>query len=286
MAGLARLSRDAGRDKSRRMSFVRLAVLGLSICVVACESESPPLEVREGEGPPPGLPGAHLAFTSDWQVVHSGGPLVAGNTVEVAYDDQRLLTCRGEQNGQPAWSITGYHRLEDGAVGSFEAGGHSPSQGSEPPVFTLADSGDLAFWFHNTSVWGCSAYDSNYGDDWHVQVGASLSFKTGWVTEQFGAPRSGAQLVVAYDPARLPDCRGSKYGFEAWNIRLHYRFDDGPEQVAMLTETSGTVQVPVPAVLDAPADAAGVEMWFENQSYSGCRAWDSRFGDNYHFVLE
>lgn len=267
------------------MSPLRLALAGLFV-LVACDPEPPPLEVRQGTQLPDGLLAAQLHFTDDWQIARAGGPLVAGNTVEVEYDDARLTQCRGEQNGAPAWSITGYHQLEDGPVGDFEAGGHSPSQGTEKPVFTAADSGDLALWFHNTSVWGCSAYDSNYGDNWHVQVGASLSFKTGWITEALGTPRSGAQLVVAYDPARLPECRGTKYGVDAWNIRLHYRFDGGPEQTAMLTALQGNVQVPVPAVLDAPADAAGVEMWFENQSYFGCQKWDSRFGENYHFVLE
>lgn len=68
-------------------------------------------------------------------------------------------------------------------------------------MFTVADAGDLAFWFHDTSVWGCSAHDSDFGNNWHVQVGASLSFKTGRVSEALGSPCSGAQRVVAHDPA-------------------------------------------------------------------------------------
>jgi len=42
----------------------------------------------------------------------------------------------------------------------------------------------------------------------------------------------------------------------------------------------------VPAVLDVPAAASEVEVWFENQDYYGCKAWDSLFGANYHFELE
>lgn len=269
----------------RCRSLVPSCLLVLFACSVE-EEEAPAVEVREGTELPDGVDAALLEFRDDFTIVHSGGPLVAGNSVEVAYDTDRLTQCRGEQNGQPAWSITGYHQLDDGAVGSVEAGGHSPSQGTEPPIFTLADSGDLALWFHNTSVWGCSAYDSNFGANWHFGVGASLSFKTDWVTEVLGSPRAGAQLVVSYDPARLPDCRGTKYGHDAWNIRVHYRFDGGPAQTAMLTQAEGNVQVPVPAVLAVPAGAGEVEMWFENQSYFGCQAWDSVFGANYHFELE
>ncbi len=268
------------------MSRALLLALPCLLTLAACDESPPPIDLREGTQLPAGLTPARLTFTDIWQIVSSGGPLVAGNSVEVGYDTDRLTACRGDQYGKPGWSITGYQRLEDAAVGSFEAGGHSPSSGTEKPIFTPADSGDLAFWFHNTSVWGCSAYDSNYGDNWHVQVGASLSFKTGWVIESLGAPRSGAALVVAYDPARLPDCRGTKYGYEAWNIRVHYRFDGGPVQTAMLTQAEGNIQVPVPALLAAPADAGEVELWFENQSYGGCKAWDSQYGANYHFPLE
>ncbi len=265
---------------------LRRVLPALVLLTLACESSAPDIDVRQGDAPPPGLAPATLTFTADWQLVSGGGPLVAGNPVEVSYAADRLTQCRGEQNGKPAWTITGYQQLEDGPVGAFEAGGYSPSQNTQPPIFTPADSGDLALWFHNTNVWGCSAYDSDFGANWHVQVGGSLSFKTGWTVETFGAPRPGAALVIAYDPARLPDCRGTKYGFDAWNIRAHYRFDDGPEQTAMLTQAQGNVQVAVPAVLAAPVDAAEVELWFENQSYSGCRAWDSQYGANYHFTLE
>jgi hypothetical protein len=261
----------------------------LCVCLgfVACDDpEAPPLEVRQGTELPPGFEPALLSFTADWQIVHTGGPMVAGNDVEVAYASERLTGCRGEQNGEPAWAITGYHTLNGGPVGSFEAGGHSPSQGTEPPVFTVEASGDLALWFHNTSVWGCSAYDSNYGANWHVPVGATLSFQTDWVTEVIGTPRDGAPLVVDYDPARLPECRGTKYGYDAWNIRVHYRYDGGAEQTAMLTEPDGNVMVPIPAILHVPGGVGEVELWFENQNYFGCHEWDSRYGENYTFTLE
>lgn len=269
-----------------RIHAFTLACLVAAACSLEGEEAAPAVELRDGGDLPDGIEPALLEFRSDWSVVRSGGPLVAGNSVEVAYDEDRLTQCRGEQGGQPAWSITGYHQLNGGAVGSFEAGGHSPSQGTEPPIFSLAESGDLAIWFHNTNAWGCSAYDSNFGANWQLQVGATLSFKTGWITEAIGTPRAGAPLVIAYDPARLPDCRGSKYGYDAWNIRVHYRFDGGPNHSALVTKTSGTSQVPAPAVLDVPADADHIELWFENQDYYGCRAWDSQYGANYHFDLD
>lgn len=262
----------------------------LSCCLLvatACEGEeAPALEFREGVELPAPLEQAVLYFNDDWTISHGGGPLVAGNTVEVVYDADRLTQCRGDQNGNPAWSITGYHQLNGGDVGSFEAGGYSPSQGTEPAEFVLGDSGDLALWFHNTSVWGCSAYDSSFGDNHHVTVGSSIDFGAGWQTTLIGAPRAGAPLVVFYDPARLPDCRGTKYGHDVWNIRVHYRFDGGPVATAMLTQAQGQQQVAVPAVLFAPSGASEVEMWFENQSYFACQAWDSQFGANYKFDLE
>lgn len=250
------------------------------------EDEAPAVELRDGTELPEHIQPAWLELRDNWTIVNSGGPLVAGNTVHVSYDEDRLTDCRGEQNGKPAWSITGYRQLDGGPVGSFEAGGHSPSNGTQPPEFVLDDAGDLALWFHNTNLWGCSAYDSNFGANWHFGVGASLSFKPDWVTETLGTPRAGAPLVIAYDPARLPDCRGTKYGLDAWNIRVHYRFDGGAVKSALLTAPQGGQQIAWPATLDVPAGAGEVELWFENQDYYGCQVWDSQFGANYHFDLD
>ena len=40
---------------------------------------------------------------------------------------------------------------------------------SDPQV-TVPRGHDLALWFEATSVWGCHAYDSAYGANYHVTI--------------------------------------------------------------------------------------------------------------------
>jgi Family of unknown function (DUF6209) len=122
---------------------------------------------------------AQLSFHADFTTTASG-PFTAGQKLRVAYDVARSTACRGDLNGHPGWSVTGYYRLNGGAVGTFEAGGFSPSGGTQPPVFDLPTPGDLEIWFQTTSVWGCTSYDSNYGKNYHFAVGAS-NRAPGWI---------------------------------------------------------------------------------------------------------
>ena len=120
-----------------------------------------------------------LTFGADFQVKVTG-TLEKGKKVRVAYDESRLTACRGDFAGHPGWSITGYWKVGSGDVHSFEAGGFSPSSGTEPPVLTLDQSGDLQIWFQNSSRWGCNAYDSNFGSNYHFAVNPAAT-DPGWL---------------------------------------------------------------------------------------------------------
>ncbi len=121
---------------------------------------------------------ATITFDGAWNERVSG-ELQKGKKVRVVYDAGRLTTCRGEINGGPGWAITGFWRIGDGRVRMFEAGGLSPSGGADPS-FVLDASGDLQIWFQNTSRWGCSAYDSNHGANYHFGV-APAAHEPGWI---------------------------------------------------------------------------------------------------------
>ncbi len=122
---------------------------------------------------------ATLTFGADFQTTITGA-LQKGKTVRVAYDASRLTTCRGDQNDHPAWTITGYWKIGRGAVHAFAAGGFSASGGSEQPVLALDASGDLQLWFQNDSVWGCNAYDSDFGKNYHFAVQPAAN-EPGWM---------------------------------------------------------------------------------------------------------
>jgi hypothetical protein len=120
-----------------------------------------------------------LTFGADFQIKVTG-TLEKGKKVRVAYDANRLTACRGDQGGHAAWTITGYWKIGGGDVHSFEAGGFSPSGGSAQPILALDQSGDLQIWFQNNNLWGCNAYDSNFGSNYHFAVQASAN-EPGWL---------------------------------------------------------------------------------------------------------
>lgn len=112
---------------------------------------------------------ATISFDASFEQRVSGGALQPGRSVKVVYDAERLTACRGEQGGIPQWSITGFYKIDDGPVKSFPAGGLALA-GAEPPTILLDRAGDLEIWFSNTNRWGCNAYDSAFGENYHFAV--------------------------------------------------------------------------------------------------------------------
>jgi hypothetical protein len=121
---------------------------------------------------------ATITFDGAWNET-AAGDLRKGKKVRIVYDAARLPACRGDFNGAPGWAITGFWRIGDGPIRTFPAGGLSPS-GSAESSLSLDVSGDLQIWFQNTSRWGCSAYDSNLGDNYHFAV-APAEHEPGWM---------------------------------------------------------------------------------------------------------
>jgi len=106
----------------------------------------------------------------------------------------------------------------------------------------------------------------------------------GWAARVDVAPPSDGAFTVVYDPARLPTCRGVKYGLPAWGIVAYLKQGDRFVQQGFVQPprqlTPGLLHTPV---LFAGGDAKSVELYFFNSDVWGCRAWDSNYGQN--FVL-
>jgi hypothetical protein len=113
----------------------------------------------------------------------------------------------------------------------------------------------------------------------------SLKFLSDWTQEQSGNIRPGESLSIEYAIERLPGCRASRYGRDAWSITAGMRFHPtGQEESGAVTarEQSGAV-VAAPLTVEVPIDATRIELWFQNTDNTGCVAWDSRYGQNYWF---
>ncbi len=121
---------------------------------------------------------ARLVFGADWSVTQSG-PLLAGTKAAVSFDHDRLATCRGEQGGVPQWGITGFFSLDGSEPKSFEVFSPNTPPNHEPTL-TLSEPGALELWFQSSNRWGCSEWDSNYGNNYHFEVAPPRSFPT-WV---------------------------------------------------------------------------------------------------------
>ncbi|MFP2927980.1 DUF6209 family protein [Pyxidicoccus sp. 3LG] len=105
-----------------------------------------------------------------WNVFGSSNPLPYGTTAAIHYSADRLTACRGDYMGNPGWSIYGYYQLNGGPVQSFWVAGAKPYPTVPAPSIQLNQTGTLSVWFQNTSRWGCSAYDSNFGNNFTFTV--------------------------------------------------------------------------------------------------------------------
>lgn len=125
---------------------------------------------------------------------------------------------------------------------------------------------------------------------------ADLHFGAGWTESLTGELAQGGQLSLAYDPARLPQCRLNWRGAEVWDIEVAGRFHPGGsifsqpvlERIRMPSGGPVVGLVPKPVLFDVPLGAERMELWFRNflsAAVGGrrCEAWDSRFGENYWY---
>jgi hypothetical protein len=107
----------------------------------------------------------------------------------------------------------------------------------------------------------------------------TLRFLADWTVKQDGEAHGGAPLRIEYDAARLPTCRASYRGQDAWSIAGYVRVHPG-EALLSLGLKSGSAELAV------PAGARRLELWFNNTDNTGCAAWDSRYGQNYWLDVE
>jgi hypothetical protein len=103
---------------------------------------------------------------------------------------------------------------------------------------------------------------------------STLRFLSDWTMQRDGEPHGGEPLRIEYDVARLPGCRASYRGQDAWNIAGFVRFHPTMDLVSVALK-SGSAEVAV------PQGASRVELWFSNTDNTGCVGWDSQYGWNY-----
>jgi hypothetical protein len=151
--------------------MIRLGIVPLLVTLVAC-AEAPITD--EPSGAAGGKADGSLTtitFDRDWNE-SANGTLEAGSVVRVAYDLDRLTTCRGSTNGSDVWGITGWAMFDDGTPEAFAVsqlqGGRAVPVTAELEIPARAHVVEL--WFQITNRWGCNAYDSNFGGNYVFEL--------------------------------------------------------------------------------------------------------------------
>jgi hypothetical protein len=262
-----------------------LVSLAVSLIGAGCGAASSSSEVSLADGTPT------VSFAADFSVTQSG-PLVAGARAVLHYDPARLPRCRMTYHGGDAWAILAWYRGDDGAVHN---GPVTQLQGMRNVgvdlSFTVPFARDLAVWFENSDESGCLTWDSRFGENFHFAVepppAPVVHFRRDYQQDVDGTLAAGGALIVDYDLDRLTGCRALYNSYQSWDVTAHVRFDGGAVQSASVTQVAGLYgRVTAPATFAVPADAHGVEIWFENTDRTGCEAWDSNYGRNYSFTLD
>jgi hypothetical protein len=229
-----------------------------------------------------------LTFPPDFSV-QQDSPITAGATVHVNYDVSRLSQCRGDFNGQPAWTITGHWQLDSDASGTWDAGGFgfgTPVNGNE---FVVPHAGNLQLWFEISDRWGCHGWDSKYGANYQFNVSGKppvIHFNSDWSSSVEGSLKGAQVIGVDYDAARLPQCRSSYMGWQTWAITANWNFDGGTGHSAPVTGYDHQTVVPQLALISVDPGATTLSLWFHGSDVTDCSSWDSAYGQNYTFGLQ
>jgi Family of unknown function (DUF6209) len=121
--------------------------------------------------------GAVLSFQTGWRQ-NLVGFIRQGELLSIHYDPERLTSCRGSYNGGPSWDLSATVRFspsgEISSGGLIERGRAGASPDSPRPVpFTVripADATQAELWFQNTNIFGCSVFDSQFGNNYRFVV--------------------------------------------------------------------------------------------------------------------
>ena len=116
----------------------------------------------------------------------------------------------------------------------------------------------------------------------------AIRFQADFSEVMTGAVKQGGFVRLAYDPDRLPTCRGVKSGLPAWTVELFYTWDLSQEaqKVTMVQVNGQTGEVePVEPTIQVPPGATDIWLWAHNSDVLGCEAWDSDFGKNYQYPV-
>jgi Family of unknown function (DUF6209) len=120
--------------------------------------------------------GIHFAADFTTSVTSAPGndyALEGGQWIDVDYDFARLPACRSYGPGNvPAWAVTMFYQIDGGAAVANDLDLRIDTSAVQQPGHIALPTGaqTLALWFENDDVYGCNAWDSDYGANYSFAV--------------------------------------------------------------------------------------------------------------------
>jgi hypothetical protein len=132
-----------------------------------------------------------------------------------------------------------------------------------------------------TTATGVASGDAATADA--ATTAPELVFDGAWGYHGVNARTPGSLGYIVYDTSRLPSCRATTDGVQAWAISAFVSVDGG-----------AAISYPFPTGAEGPAVQVPIEipygssmaLWFEATDDSGCEQWDSSYGQNYVFSID
>jgi hypothetical protein len=113
-----------------------------------------------------------------------------------------------------------------------------------------------------------------------------VTFHADWRTEQSAALVAGSLVHIRYSRQRLlGDADLSPAGQHSFNLNGFYRLDDGRTLSFDLGGRRDRKDEFAEKVIELPASARCLELWFERTDLYGTARYDSDFGRNFRFKV-
>ncbi len=187
----------------------RLYTLALPL-LIACSDRGAVQESSASAADTQSVP-ITIDFRGDWTVVPNG-TLAQGGKVLLKFDAVRAGSCKTSSINE--WSTTAHYRINGGTIGSVEAAGLSPSNGTASREVVLAAVGDLEVWFETTNRFGCQSWDSNFGKNYHFVINLPANVP-GWIGDGASVvSRDTCNNGQPCEETRVPLAQG--FSFDTW----------------------------------------------------------------------
>lgn len=277
-----------------RSSLVVVAAFVTAFAAGCSAETSPDGAATPGEEQDVTSDAATLELTSAFETIVTG-EATAGKGIRVEYALERLPQCRGNVGGGgPGWNITGYYSENGGAAKTFEVSALAPDgkdRVAKSARIVPAQGGDVAIWFQVSSRWGCSEFDSQFGQNFHLPVkgavpvaGASIVFGKDGNPKVEGDLKAGGKVKIRYEQDRLPECRRTERGNPVWTITGFAQVDRETTRTFDTARPEGADRNEIEALVELP-HSGELSLWFQVVSLGGCMKYDSQSGANYTFRI-